>query len=121
MEYLSGMEPGVVSVPYTVDDGQGGTTPGSVDVEVVGPLDSRPRNPVTQPDVIRGVVGKPIQVEPLSNDIPGADPGDPEAEMLPDQISRALLDTVMDRFFFQSTWFVGPTTCNERSARPSIR
>ena len=81
VEYLSGMEPGVVSVPYTVDDGQGGTTPGSVDVEVVGPLDSRPRNPVTQPDVIRGVVGKPIQVEPLSNDIPGADPGDPEAEM----------------------------------------
>jgi hypothetical protein len=81
VEYLAGLEPGVVSVPYSVDDGEGGSTKGSVDVEVVGPLDARPRNPVTQPDVVRGVVGKPIQIEPLGNDIPGADPGDPEAEL----------------------------------------
>ncbi len=37
------------------------------------------RPPKTQPDAVRGVVGKPLQIEPLGNDIPGADPGEPDA------------------------------------------
>ena len=79
VEFLAGVEPGVVSVPYLVSDGRGEPTKGGVDVEVIGLTDTRPRNPTTQPDVVRGVVGKPIQIEPLGNDIPGADPGDPDA------------------------------------------
>ena len=35
----------------------------------------------TKPDVVRGVVGKPLQIEPLGNDIAGADPSEPDAKM----------------------------------------
>ena len=43
--------------------------------------DDRAVAPRTQPDVLRAVVGKPVQLQPLGNDIPGADPSDTEARM----------------------------------------
>ena len=81
LEYLAGVEAGVQSIPYAVSDGRTEGTSGAVEVEVISLTDARPRNPVTQPDVVRGVVGKPIQIEPLGNDVPGADPGDPDADL----------------------------------------
>ena len=81
LEYLAGVTAGVQSIPYAVSDGRTEGTSGAVEVEVIALTDGRPRNPVTQPDVVRGVVGKPIQIEPLGNDVPGADPGDPDADL----------------------------------------
>ncbi|PRY58766.1 fibronectin type III domain protein [Knoellia remsis] len=81
LSYLAPPEPGKGAVEYVADDGRGGRTKGSVPVEVIALTETRPRPPVTQPDVIRGVVGKPLQIEPLGNDIAGADPSDPSAEM----------------------------------------
>ena len=45
------------------------------------PKDSSSARRDTQPDVVRGVVGKPLQIEPLGNDIAGADPSEPDAKM----------------------------------------
>ena len=71
---------GSQAVPYTVDDGRGGTTEGRVTLAVLD-KDGKFRAPLTQPDVVRGVVGKPLQIEPLGNDIAGADPEEPDAKM----------------------------------------
>ena len=79
--YLAPPVPGKGALDYLVDDGRGAATKGSVPVEVVALTETRARPPVTQPDVIRGVVGKSLQIEPLGNDIAGADPGDPDDSM----------------------------------------
>ncbi len=56
--------------------------------------------PRTQPDVLRGVVGKPVQLQPLGNDIAGADPTDPQARMRLAQAVRGpgqlTIDTNLD-------------------------
>lgn len=66
---------------YVVDDGRGGTAQSSVSLDVLSEDDTKPVRPRTQPDVVRAVVGKPVQLQPLGNDIAGADPTDPEARM----------------------------------------
>src|SRR6476661_789776 len=76
----AGSKAGSQAVPYVADDGRGGTAQGKVTLAVLG-AGSKFRAPQTQPDVVRGVVGKPLQVEPLGNDIAGADPEEPDARM----------------------------------------
>ena len=67
-------------IPYVVSDGRGGSTRGTVTARVVAVGgDSALLPPRTQPDAVRGVVGKPVQVEPLGNDVAGADPSEPDA------------------------------------------
>ncbi|QKE84546.1 Ig-like domain-containing protein [Arthrobacter sp. NEB 688] len=76
------VEEGRQPVGYVVTDGRGGSTKGSVDAQVLGTgPEVRFQPPTTQPDAVRGVVGKPLQVEPLGNDIAGADPGEPDASL----------------------------------------
>ncbi|PKW27936.1 Ig-like domain-containing protein [Phycicoccus duodecadis] len=76
------VDPGRQPVAYVVTDGRGGTTKGSVNALVISPSgDSKFVAPTTQPDAVRGVVGKPLEVEPLGNDIAGADPGEPDATL----------------------------------------
>ncbi|MEP6649273.1 MAG: fibronectin type III domain-containing protein [Lapillicoccus sp.] len=72
--------PGTFPVKYSVGDGHGGSSEGQAGVTVLAD-DARAEPPQTQPDVIRAVVGKPVQVQPLGNDVPGADPTDPAARM----------------------------------------
>jgi hypothetical protein len=81
------MKRGTVPLEYSVSDGRDSTT-GRVSLNVLGP-DDKVVKPQTQPDVVRGVVGKPIQVEPLGNDIPGADPTEPDARM---RLAREITD-----------------------------
>ncbi|WP_353951838.1 fibronectin type III domain-containing protein [Knoellia sp. S7-12] len=81
LAYLAPPTPGKAQIDYVVDDGRGGRTKGVVPVEVIALTETRARPPVTQPDVIRGVVGKSLQIEPLGNDIAGADPSDPDDKM----------------------------------------
>ncbi|HMM94890.1 Ig-like domain-containing protein [Phycicoccus sp.] len=76
------VEEGRQPIGYVVSDGRGGTTKGSVNAQVIGTSgDTKFVAPKTQPDAVRGVVGKPLQVEPLGNDIAGADPGEPDATL----------------------------------------
>ena len=76
---LAPQKVGKQQIPYLVTDGRGGTTKGAVAAQVIGTTDSRFVPPRTQPDAVRGVVGKPLQIEPLGNDVAGADPGEPDA------------------------------------------
>ncbi len=87
-------------VKYVVDDGRGGTAQSSVSLDVLSEDDTKPVRPRTQPDVVRAVVGKPVQLQPLGNDIAGADPTDPEARMRLAQAVRGpgqlTIDTNLD-------------------------
>ncbi|MBM6544933.1 fibronectin type III domain-containing protein [Janibacter sp. YIM B02568] len=74
-------ETGKREVAYRVDDGHGGRSDGKAKVNVIDPVDGKLVAPKTQPDVVRAVLGKPVQIEPLANDVPGADPSDPQAGM----------------------------------------
>jgi len=85
---LAPMKPGTQGVEYAVGDGRA-STKGTVSVKVLDP-DEQLVKPQTQPDVVRGVVGKPLQLEPLGNDIPGADPTEPDAKL---RLSRELQST----------------------------
>lgn len=96
LDYVAGLTPASVDVPYLVSDGRGDPTSGSARVEVIGGADTRARNPITQPDVLRGVVGKPLQIQPLANDIPGADPGDPDAALRLAGDVRAVGNLIVD-------------------------
>ena len=73
-------QPGPLEVKYKVDDGRGGSTEAKASLIVLGDSD-RPVPPTAQADVIRAVVGKPVQLQPLGNDLPGADPTDPTARL----------------------------------------
>ncbi|PKW25599.1 Ig-like domain-containing protein [Phycicoccus duodecadis] len=75
-------EVGRQQIGYVVTDGLGGSTEGTVAALVIGTgPDVKLVAPRTQPDAVRGVVGKPLQVEPLGNDVAGADPGEPDATL----------------------------------------
>ncbi len=74
-------EKGQQVVDYVVDDGRGASTPSTVTLDVLSEDETKAVPPRTQPDVLRGVVGKPVQLQPLGNDIAGADPTDPQARM----------------------------------------
>ena len=88
LNVLAPQEPGTVPVEYAVSDGRD-QTKATLSVKVLDP-DDQPVKPQTQPDVVRGVVGKPLQVEPLGNDLPGADPAEPDARL---QLSRQISST----------------------------
>jgi large repetitive protein len=72
---------GTQTIQYQVFDGIGDPVNGTVKVNVLSPssLDARPA--LAQPDVARAVVGKPLTISPLANDIPGSDPTDPSARL----------------------------------------
>ena len=80
LTYTAGSKRGAVAVHYRVDDGRGGSTQATATVTVLGP-DDRAVPPVPQPDVVRAIAGKPVQLQPLGNDVPGADPTTPGARL----------------------------------------
>ncbi|NNM48065.1 Ig-like domain-containing protein [Knoellia koreensis] len=85
LNVLAPTDPGTRPVEYSVGDGRA-SSKGTVTLQVLNP-DDKLVKPQTQPDVVRGVVGKPLQLEPLGNDIPGADPSEPDAKL---RLSREL-------------------------------
>ncbi|WP_229708772.1 Ig-like domain-containing protein [Knoellia flava] len=74
------VKPGPATVPYAINDGRQ-SSKGEVNLTVLDLAQPNAVPPTTQPDVVRAVLGKPVQLEPLGNDIPGADPGDPDARL----------------------------------------
>ena len=98
LNVLAPLKGGPQAVAYAVSDGREQTS-GRVSLQVLEPKDKF-RAPDTKPDVVRGVVGKPLQIEPLGNDIAGADPTEPDAKM---RLSREVppqgplvVDTILD-------------------------
>ena len=70
---------GPFRVEYGVSDGLGDPVKETLDFRVQQPGDLQPVAPTAEPDVIAGETGKPIEIRPLANDLPGADPLFPEA------------------------------------------
>jgi len=66
------------SIAYEVSDGFSGapTVQASIDVTVLDPTSTNTTAATAEPDIARGVVGQPITIHPLDNDLPGADPTD---------------------------------------------
>ena len=72
---------GPIKVRYAVTDGQSAPVPRTMTF-LVQPLSDRTGfPPVAEPDVARGEVGRPIEIRPLANDLPGSDPSTPQAEL----------------------------------------
>ncbi|GAB2477257.1 Ig-like domain-containing protein [Jatrophihabitans fulvus] len=69
------------AIAYDVTDGRSDAKVQRVPVTVLAPTSDRTSPPVAQPDIVRGQVGKPITVTPLANDLPGADPSNPSADL----------------------------------------
>lgn len=78
--YRAQGQSGTQRVHYVVSDGHGGTTTGWFDVHVLSRL-SASVAPTAEPDAARGIVGTPIVIHPLANDLPGADPANPSASL----------------------------------------
>lgn len=85
---IASVNGGNQTLSYTVDDGQGGTTTQKVPITVLAPDSTKTAAPVANADTAQGEVGKPITVEPLANDLPGADPTNPDAVLtIPGQLA----------------------------------
>ena len=63
----------VDEVTYQVTDGYGEPVPGKIYVQVLASNALTGVAPGANPDVARGVVGQPIRIYPLDNDVPGCD------------------------------------------------
>ena len=62
---------GIVSVP----------TQASLSVSVLASSSTELLPPVAEPDVAQAIVGMPVTLQPLANDLPGADPTNPQAHL----------------------------------------
>lgn len=74
--------PQLVRVDFAVTDGRSEPVHKSLSFQVQAPKDQRAFAPSAEPDVVRGEVGQPIKIRPLLNDLPGSDPGTPNAELV---------------------------------------
>ncbi|UUZ57859.1 Ig-like domain-containing protein [Nocardioides sp. B-3] len=69
-------------VEYTVSDGRSEPVKETITFDVQEERDRETYPATAEPDVVRGEEGQPIKIRPLLNDLPGSDPGDPNAELL---------------------------------------
>jgi len=74
---------GAATITYHVSDGFAGAEPVAATIEttVLAPDSTDSVAPKAEPDIARGVVGKPITVRPLENDLPGVDTSNPTARL----------------------------------------
>lgn len=81
---------GEVQLEYAVSDGLSEPVRQTLSVTVQDKFEQTTYPAIAEPDVVSGEVGKPIVVRPLANDLPGSDPGTPNAQLelggrIPDQ------------------------------------
>ncbi|MFC3897724.1 Ig-like domain-containing protein [Lentzea rhizosphaerae] len=81
VEYAAPVEAGQQTVDYKVTDGIADPVAGAERVRVLDRAAPAALPALARPDVARGQVGTPVLVHPLENDLPGADPLDPAAEL----------------------------------------
>lgn len=81
LNFVASARGGASGIDYTVSDGTSAPAQQRIPLNVLKATSDQTAPPVAQPDIARGQVGKPITVEPLANDLPGADPTNPNAEL----------------------------------------
>lgn len=71
-----------VTIRYGVSDGRvAQPTMSSLAVSVIGSSSTQFIAPVAEPDAAQAVVGSPVTLQPLANDLPGVDPTNPAAKL----------------------------------------
>jgi hypothetical protein len=71
-----------VRIGYGVSDGRVTMpTKATLTVNVLGSATTKFVAPVAQPDAAQAVVGAPVSLQPLANDLPGVDPTHPNAQL----------------------------------------
>ena len=71
-----------VTIRYGVSDGRvAQPTMASLAISVIGSSSTRFVAPVAEPDAAQAVVGSPVTLQPLANDLPGVDPTNPAAKL----------------------------------------
>ena len=71
-----------VTITYGVSDGRvAKPTTTTLKVSVLGTSNPKFIPPTPEPDAAEAVVGAPITIQPLANDIPGVDPTNPNAQL----------------------------------------
>ncbi len=79
LRFAAPPQEGVAQIEYAVTDGVGEPVTESISVRVLARTARDTFAPVAEPDIVTGEVGEVIGIEPLGNDLPGADPLSPEA------------------------------------------
>ncbi|HEY3632228.1 MAG TPA: Ig-like domain-containing protein [Jatrophihabitantaceae bacterium] len=72
---------GVQTIHYQVSDAIADPVEGTIKVNVLSRSSLNAVPAIAQPDVARAVVGQPVTLSPLANDVPGSDPTDPSAKL----------------------------------------
>lgn len=92
---------GLYRVRYAATDGLSAPVTHTLTFRVESPTGDTSFPAVAEPDVVVGQVGKPITIRPLLNDLPGADPFDPHAQLaLAGRVAQpggARVDTDLDK------------------------
>ena len=71
-----------VTIRYGVSDGiVARPTMTSLTVSVTGSASTSFMAPQAEPDVVQAIVGSPVTIQPLANDLPGVDPTNPAAKL----------------------------------------
>jgi len=71
-----------VRIGYGVSDGRAATpTKTTLAVNVLGSAATKFVAPAAEPDAAQAVVGAPVTLQPLANDLPGVDPTNPDARL----------------------------------------
>ncbi len=73
--------PGPLNVTYAVSDGRSAPVEQDVVFEVLNPDVDPPVAASAEPDIISAEAGEWVTIHPLANDLPGADPYSPDAQM----------------------------------------
>jgi large repetitive protein len=74
--------PLTATIRYAVSDGiVPAPVPATLTVSVLGTSSTQLRAPQAEPDVAQAITGMPVTIQPLGNDLPGADPTNPQARL----------------------------------------
>lgn len=81
IRFTAPAKPGPVKVSYTVTDGLSAPVEEQVDFRVLNPVADEPVAATAEPDIVSAEAGRWTTIRPLANDLPGADPLNPRAEL----------------------------------------
>ncbi|MDQ2795623.1 MAG: Ig-like domain-containing protein, partial [Actinomycetota bacterium] len=81
LDFIAPAIGGSETIVYDVSDGSSAASTQRIPVTVLAPSSNQTSPPIANADIARGQVGKPIVIKPLANDLPGADPSNPDAAL----------------------------------------
>ena len=81
LRFTAPPQPGPVQVTYTVGDGRSAPVSRQLSFRVQDPAKDNAVAAVAEPDIVGVEAGKWVTIRPLANDLPGADPMSPQAQL----------------------------------------